>query len=100
MTKRFIGMTRASLLLVGVGSCRGEDPKPSSASDRSLPPALSLGPVSSTNWDPSAGAVMLIGLSDKGDSAAVVLPEVTDSAMETLVDVVPPISAISFDLYG
>jgi hypothetical protein len=43
---------------------------------------------------------MLVSVNDVGDSAAIVLPDVTDSTMEALGLPMPEISKVTFDLYG
>ncbi len=101
MAEPFIVLARASLsFLLVVVACRGEGAKLDKTSRTSLPPVFSLGPANSTNWDPSAGPVILVALGEMGDSAAVVLPDVTDTTMDTLNLRVPQISERVFDLYG
>jgi hypothetical protein len=92
--------SRLSLSLLLALGCRGKDAETGKSSVTSLPPVFSLGPVSSSNWDPSAGPVMLVAASDVGDSAAIVLPDVTDSTRATFGLPMPEISEMKFDLYG
>ena len=81
------------LLLVLACRDKGRD---SDAAAKSLPPVFSLGPVSNTNWDVSAGPVMLLSAGNSSDSVAIVLPEATDSTIESIQDVVPPVSGFVF----
>jgi len=90
---------RAGLLALVLLSCRdrggrGED------SARSLPPVFSSGPASSTNWDIDAGPVMLVSLGGSTDSAAVILPEVTDSTIASVEGNAAPVTGLVFDLFG
>ena len=88
------------LFLLAASGC-GDNSRNNSASSRaSLPPVFSLGPVSSTNWDVNAGPVMLISVGSGFDSAAIVLPEVTDSTMEQVQGVAPSLSGLVFEVFG
>jgi hypothetical protein len=98
MVKHFVMLAGVAVIGLGVVTCRQKDAAADHDSKTSLPPVYSLGPESSTNWDPSAGAIMLVALSDAGDSAAVVLPDVTDSTLES--SSLPPTPQVLFDLYG
>jgi hypothetical protein len=101
MRKCFGILCRAFLLAPLLAlACREKNAEADKSSTASLPPVFSLGPATNTNWDPSAGPVMLVSVGDVGDSAAVVLPEATDSTIDTVR--MPPsgISEAAFDLYG
>ena len=101
MAKRFVVLTRACLALLVIPGCREKDAPRDQVSRASLPPVFSLGPASSSNWDPSAGPMMLVALGDAGDagdSAAIVLPDATDSTLDSLS--VPQVSHAVFDFYG
>jgi hypothetical protein len=88
------------LFLLAASGC-GDNRRNNSASSRaSLPPVFSLGPVSSTNWDVNAGPVMLISVGSGFDSAAIVLPEVTDSTMEQVQGIAPSLSGLVFEVFG
>jgi hypothetical protein len=100
MTKGVSMSSRTSLSLLLLLACRGKDAETGRSSVTSLPPVFSLGPVNNTNWDPSAGPVMLVSANDVGDSVAIVLPDATDSTMDTLGLPMPEISRVTFDLYG
>jgi len=88
------------LFLLAASRCRDDSRNNSASSRASLPPVFSLGPVSSTNWDVNAGPVMLISMGSGFDSAAIVLPEVTDSTMEQVQGVAPSLSGLVFEVFG
>jgi hypothetical protein len=100
MQVRRVNLGRAFLALVILLGCRDNSRNDSGSSRASLPPVFSLGPASSTNWDVNAGPVMLVSLGGGFDSAAVVLPEVTDSTMEEVQGIVPPLSGLVFELFS
>jgi hypothetical protein len=56
--------------------------------------------VSKTNWDIDAGPVMLVSAGNGTDSAAVVLPEVSDSTIASIQGTGAPVSGLVFDLFG
>ena len=88
-------------LLVFVGSgiaCRGGD-RGKADSAQSLPPVYPSGPVN-TGWNQDAGPVMLVHGGGSSDTVGVVLPEATDSTVESLQNVTPPITGLTFDLFG
>src|SRR4051812_42523266 len=90
---------KATLLIVLILACRGKDTGPTKPATTSLPPVFSLGPANNSNWDPTAGPAMLVALNDAGDSAAVVLPDASDTTMNTGA-LSPDISNVVFDLYA
>jgi hypothetical protein len=98
MAARVITLSRISALLL-ILACRDKG-RNADAAGKSLPPVFSLGPVSNTNWDVGAGPVMLLSVGNSSDSVAIVLPEATDSTIESIQDVVPPISGFVFELFG
>src|SRR6202521_6477711 len=67
---------------------------------RSLPPVFSLGPTSNTNWNVNAGPVMLLSAGASSDSVSIVLPEATDSTIESIQGVAQPVSSFVFDLFN
>jgi hypothetical protein len=67
---------------------------------RSLPAVFSLGPSSNTNWNVNAGPVMLLSAGNGSDSVSIVLPEATDSTIELIQDVTPPVSGLVFELFN
>ena len=98
MAVRLVSLGRKILpLLVALG-CR--DDSRNGSPRASLPPVFSLGPVSNTNWNVGAGPIMLVVAGSGFDSAAVVLPEATDSTMEEVQGIAPPLSGLVFELFG
>lgn len=85
--------------LLFISNCTDKNAERGESSGRSLPPVFPLGPVSNTDWDGAAGPVMLLSIGDAADSAAVVLPEATDSTLDSLATV-PDIHGRVFDLFG
>jgi hypothetical protein len=77
---------------------RGKDGEDSARA--SLPAVLPSTPTSSTNWDIEAGPVMLLSSEGSTDTATVILPEVTDSTIESVQDNVAPVAGLVFDLFG
>lgn len=57
-------------------------------------------PASSTNWNVDAGPVMLVSSESSPDTAAVILPEVTDSTIESVQGNEAPVTGLIFDLFG
>jgi hypothetical protein len=84
-------------LLVAL-ACR--DKAGDNGSRRSLPAVFSLGPSSNTNWNVNAGPVMLLSAGNSSDSVSIVLPEATDSTIELIQDVTPPVSGFVFELFN
>src|SRR6185503_9391312 len=85
-----------ALLLLG---CRDNGGSNDSRTE-SLPPVLSSGPASSTNWDVDAGPLMLVSLGGSAESAAVVLPEITDSTIASVQADSVSAAGLVFDLFG
>jgi hypothetical protein len=69
-------------------------------SGKSLPAVFSLGPTSTTSWNVNAGPVMLLSAGNSSDSVSIVLPEATDSTIELIQDVTPPVSGFVFELFN
>ena len=90
---------RAGLLALLLLACRDKGGSNDSARE-SLPPVFSSGPASSTNWDVDAGPLMLVSLGGSADSAAVVLPEVTDSTIGSVLTDSVSVAGLVFDLFG
>jgi hypothetical protein len=80
-----------------VVACRGND-RGIADSARALPPVYPAGPAENTNWNADAGSVMIRAF--QGDTVAVVLPEATDSTIESLQNIAPPVEGLRFDLFG
>jgi hypothetical protein len=100
MAVRLVRLGIVFVSLLTASACRDNTRNDSASSRASLPPVFSLGPVSSTNWDVNAGPVMLVSMGGGFDSAAIVLPEVTDSTMEQVQGIAPPLSGLVFDVFG
>lgn len=87
------------VLLIMVLACR-DKAGDSATGGRSLPAVFSLGPSSNTNWNVNAGPVMLLSAGSSSDSVSIVLPEATDTTIELLQDVTPPVSGLVFELFN
>ena len=87
-----------ALVCVVVG-CRGND-RGIADSTRALPPVYPAGPAGNTNWNSDAGPVMIVSAGGGSDTVAVVLPDATDSTIESLQNIAPPVSGLRFDLFG
>jgi hypothetical protein len=98
MVSRLIPFGTIIVSLLIVAGCTERD-RSTVGSDTSLPPVYSLGPANMTNWDTDAGPFMLVSLGDRQDSAAVVLPEATDSVLD-LQGQIPAIRGLVFELFG
>jgi hypothetical protein len=93
------------LLLIGLPalvllSCRESGKDLGDSARGSLPPVLPSNPVSTTNWDVDAGPIMLVSIGSGNDSAAVVLPDVTDSTLASVQGNSAPVTRLVFDLFG
>ncbi len=99
MAARLVVLSRMLIPLLTVLACRDKS-RDNIAAGKSLPPVLSLGPASNTNWDVNAGPVMLLSAGGNSDSVAIVLPEATDSTIESLQGVTPPVSGFDFELFN
>jgi hypothetical protein len=87
------------LALIPLG-CRDSGKERGDSARGSLPPVFPSSPASSTNWDVDAGPVMLVSSEGSVDTAVVVLPEVTDSTIESVQGNVAPVTGLVFDLFG
>lgn len=95
-----IVLGRNCVLLFVILACSDKARDRTNTDGKSLPPVLSLGPASNTNWDVNAGPVMLSSAGNSSDSVAIVLPEATDSTIESLQGVSPPVSGLVFELFN
>lgn len=86
------------LVLVLVACDRGRDASDSARG--TLPPVFPPAPTSSTNWDVDAGPLMLVSTGNGTDTAAVVLPEITDSTIASVQGNAAPVAGLVFDLFG
>jgi len=98
MAGRLVTLGRVFVPLIVLLACR--DKAGNSDAGRSLPGVFSLGPTSNTNWNMNAGPVMLLSAGNGSDSVSIVLPEATDSTIESIQDVPPPVSGLVFDLFN
>jgi hypothetical protein len=90
---------RFPILLFGiVVGCRGNERDRVDSARGSLPPVYPSGPAN-TNWNANAGPIMIIP-AGSGDSVAVVIPEATDSTIASFQGISPPVSNVTFDLFG
>ncbi|PYO08584.1 MAG: hypothetical protein DMD30_07890 [Gemmatimonadetes bacterium] len=88
------------LVIVGLVACREKGSGGTDSGGKSLPPVYSLGPAGKTNWNADAGPVMIAFTGSTGDTVDVVFPEATDSTIAFFERIVPPISGLTFDLFG
>jgi hypothetical protein len=100
MMLRATGLSLSVLLLLSMTACRDKGRNGADSAAASLPAVYPLNPLGNTNWNVDAGPVMIVSGANSGDSIAVVLPEATDSSIESLQGISPPISGLTFDLFG
>lgn len=91
---------RAGLLALVVLACRDKGQGAGDSARGSLPPVSASVPGNSTNWDMDAGPVMLISMGNGTDSAAVILPDVSDSTIALVQGKNAPVGGLTFDLFG
>ncbi len=100
MMSRMVSPRLPVLLLITTVACRDHERGRSDSAQGSLPPVFPSGPVGNTGWNSDAGPVLIIPAGSGGDTVAVVLPEATDSTIASLQAISPPISGLTFDLFG
>src|SRR6266436_8632806 len=100
MILRTAGLSLPVLLVISIAACRDKGQDAADSARASLPAVYPANPLGNTNWDVDAGPVMIISGANNGDSVAVVLPEATDSTIESLQGISPQISGVTFDLFG
>lgn len=88
------------LLVFVLPACGDRGRGAGDSAGETLPPVFPLGPSSSTNWDVDAGPLMLISTGNGADSAAVILPEITDSTIASVQGSTAPVAGLFFDLFG
>ena len=88
------------LLVVSTVTCRDKGQDKTDSAGASLPPVYPSSPLRNTNWDSDAGPMMIVAIGSSGDSVGVVLPEATDSTVASFQGISPPISGLTFDLFG
>lgn len=93
-------LSLAGLLTVVLLSCRESRESRGDSARGSLPAVLPSSPASTTNWDVEAGPVMLVWTGNGTDSAAVILPDVTDSTIAAVQGNSAPITGLVFELFG
>jgi hypothetical protein len=99
MLLRAADLSLPVLLVVSIAACRDKARDATDSARASLPAVYPANPLGNTNWDVDAGPVMVVSRAS-GDSIAIVLPEATDSTIESLQGVSPPMSGLTFDLFG
>ena len=99
MILRAAGLSLPVLLVVSIASCRDKTRDTADSARASLPAVYPANPLGNTNWNVDAGPVMIVSRAS-GDTIAIVLPEATDSTIESLQGVSPPMSGVTFDLFG
>ena len=99
MILRAAGLSLPVLLVVSIASCRDKARDAADSARASLPAVYPANPLGNTNWNVDAGPVMIVSRAS-GDTIAIVLPEATDSTIESLQGVSPPMSGVTFDLFG
>jgi hypothetical protein len=100
MILRAAGLSLPVLLVISIAACRDKGRDAADSARASLPAVYPANPLGNTNWDVDAGPVMILSRANNGDSVAVVLPEATDSTIESLQGISPQISGVTFDLFG
>jgi hypothetical protein len=99
MIFRAAGLSLPVLLVVSIAACRDKARDAADSARASLPAVYPANPLGNTNWNVDAGPVMIVSRAS-GDTIAIVLPEATDSTIESLQGVSPPMSGVTFDLFG
>jgi hypothetical protein len=99
MILRAAGFSLSVLLVVSIAACRDKARDAADSARVLLPAVYPTNPLGNTNWNVDAGPVMIVSRAS-GDSIAIVLPEATDSTIESLQGVSPPMSGLTFDLFG
>ena len=100
MTLDHMRLLRAGLLALVVLACRDKGQGAGDSTRGSLPPISASAPGNSTNWDVDAGPVMLVSMGNSADSAAVILPDVSDSTIASVQEAIAPVRGFVFDLFG
>jgi hypothetical protein len=100
MMLRAAGFSLSVLLFAGIAACRDKGEEGTDSTRASVSPVNPASSPGGTNWNADAGPVMIVSIGTGGDSVAVVLPEATDSTVASFEGTSPPISGLSFDLFG
>jgi hypothetical protein len=88
------------VVLVVVSGCRDKAADRSDSGRGSLAPVYPSSPLENTHWDRDAGPLLIVSTSPGSDSAAVVLPEATDSTIASFQGIAAPIVGLTFDLFA
>jgi hypothetical protein len=99
MTHRAAVLLVSALLLISMAGCADKGRDKSGSTGASLPPVYPPSPLGNTSWNADAGPVMIVSVGSS-DSINVVLPEATDSTVASFQGMDPPISGLTFDLFG
>jgi len=100
LTLDHMRLLRAGLLALVVLACRDSGRGTGDSTRGSLPPISASVPGNSTNWDLDAGPLMLVSMGNSADSAAVILPDVSDSSIAAIQGTAAPVRGLVFDLFG
>jgi hypothetical protein len=93
---------RVGVIAIGImtlAGCRDNNASRIDSTHGTLPPVFPASPLANTNWDGQAGPLMILATTSP-DTAAVVLPEATDSSIVSFQGISPPIVGLTFDLFG
>ena len=82
------GLSMLALVACGDGGSAGDSTR------GTLPPVFPAAPSNITNWDVDAGPLMLVSTGNGTDSAAVVLPEITDSTIASVQGRAAPVTGL------
>jgi len=99
MILRATGLSLLVVPVISIAACRDTGRDAADSARASLAAVYPVNPLGNTNWNVDAGPVMIVSRAS-GDSIAIVLPEATDSTIESLQGVSPPMSGLTFDLFG
>ena len=93
-----VGCATVAALAITVGCGDRSRTNPDSA--RALPPVFPGAPVGNTGWDAEAGSVAITPFDNSADTAAVIIPEATDSTVSIVESVSAPVAGLTFDLFS
>jgi hypothetical protein len=86
-------------LLVVAEAC-GDRNRSTPDSVRVLPPVFPGAPAANAGWNPDAGSVMIAPFDNSTDTAAVIIPDATDSTVSIVASMNAPVAGLTFDLFG
>ena len=99
MSLRTPGSCALAVLAMMTMGC-GEHARSNPDSARTLPPVYPGAPAGNTGWDADAGPVMITPIENNVDTAAVIVPEATDSTVLIVETMSAPVAGLRFDLFG